>query len=86
MSENFVQDGIHTPMSYYYNSDWSAFPWSVTSSISMLPNLWLSYERWARPLSRPFLLAGGLVYANLLGKDFKLIIINSIKVACDLLE
>ena len=37
----------------------------------------LSYERWARSLSRPFLLADGLVYANLLGKDFKLIIINS---------
>ena len=35
-------------------------------------------------LSGPFLLAGGLVYANLLGKDF--IIINSIKVAHDLLE
>ena len=31
-----------------------------------------------------FLFAGGLVYANLLGKDF--IIINSVQVARDLLE
>ncbi|KAI9566800.1 cytochrome P450 [Boletus coccyginus] len=38
---------------------------------------WLSYEQWGKQY-------GGLVYANLIGKDF--VIINSIKVARDLLE
>ncbi|KAH0833328.1 cytochrome P450 [Lanmaoa asiatica] len=38
---------------------------------------WLSYEQWGKRY-------GGLVYANLLGRDF--IIINSVKVAHDLLD
>ncbi|KAI9566804.1 cytochrome P450, partial [Boletus coccyginus] len=38
---------------------------------------WLSYEQWGKQY-------GGLVHANLIGKDF--IIINSVKVARDLLE
>ncbi|KAF8442321.1 cytochrome P450 [Boletus edulis BED1] len=38
---------------------------------------WLSYEEWGKR-------HGGLVYANILGKDF--IIINSVEVARDLLE